>query len=1313
MQNNKIKEIYLMSKQKKILASAAVVMLVAIVALTLHFLILPAVTMEKVPICGIEEHEHNEGCYKQEKVLVCGLDESESHHHTDECYAVQDVLVCTKQEHKHTAECFEKSDSSADIESEKDWKSSISKAKITDDWANNIAQVAQTQLNYKESKKNFVWNENGDKLGYTRYGDWFGNRYADWNNMFVAFCFKFSNIPYDLIPYKLPVYKWIESMKTNDIFEAADDAKPQKGDIIFLDKDEDGKADSTAIVVEIKKSDIVAVEGNVDDEVKKVSYTLDDKKVSGFGKIARAQSLFEVKPQEFSATKRGTYYKQVRSLNELRNNDTVIIVSVEGNYALVNNKGNTRNTNIQSVVINPVKGNPDYYTIGNIPSSVKWKYTNRTFENSGYRIDARYADELFVPSNQAVALNIRESNTKGCWTLSSYDGYYGYRNYVNYYYTKMMGHQSERLYSNDTSIKYAKTNDMLILKEVNTTLTIPDDATPPKGIGGQPGSAVKPSYAAYINPTGEIKGSTSYLGADCIYSSDPSTSQIESQFGYHIPRPGKLDFDAQSVDDGKALTDKSVIYGNDDYDAFKSYDSDEFSVTLSALGQNFSMDTHEEHIPIDVLFILDLSGSMNQIYGDQNIPRAEILVNSMNKTIDNILKSNPQNRVCAVGYNSNVTELLPLGRPKKNAQNEYLKFIRRTDGEFYVEHQINVIDNNKTVTCQYGTYTQLGISRGVELLERNRDTTTTIQVKGESVEVARKPVIILVSDGEPTHCTSQYMNVSNAPYYGDGIGDTRSGSDVGNPKGVLGYYTILSANYYKRMAGIHYNNPASMYTVAFGMVEKDMGHTGQSAATKHYCSTVMNPTPENIEYLKHINEHPGDNLFTEQIEGLLYSLLKGTYRGDPVRIGAKFDLVTLGSPHIDVPVILDNPYQKDYNYSDKAFLGNEGSQGLNKAFDEIINMNSIKYVERSYETLNHVPIVITDPIGEGMQLNSEPVLRINGKNYLPTGYSIKQGVIYYEYHHGEVPMDDHSKKTVDTNRIEVTVTKDSRNNQKVKLFIPDSTLPIYAADETMSFYYEALPVRLIYKVGLSDESKTAVQNLAPGQSAVFYTNNYQGSDTANAVIEPNTNNKYYKGIGWKQNTSKTSNTTQTKEHSLIIGGNSTRVEQSLGNNGKLVFTKPAINKNLSVEKKWLGYDGEQTQENLPEKITAILYRTYIDESGKTVKEDVLEFTLDAQNGWKKTFTYEELNETLGREYKYYVSEKELEGYKVKYEADGVSSNTEQTPILITNRYKYGDIILPSTGGRGTILITSLGAVLMITALGYGYFLIRRKKGDSK
>ena len=79
----------------------AVLLLSCIVVFcTTYALILPAITMTEPPLCGLQEHTHDDACY--ETALVCtqtaddDLDadsEEEPHHHTESCF--EKHLICT------------------------------------------------------------------------------------------------------------------------------------------------------------------------------------------------------------------------------------------------------------------------------------------------------------------------------------------------------------------------------------------------------------------------------------------------------------------------------------------------------------------------------------------------------------------------------------------------------------------------------------------------------------------------------------------------------------------------------------------------------------------------------------------------------------------------------------------------------------------------------------------------------------------------------------------------------------------------------------------------------------------------------------------------------------------------------------------------------------------------------------------------------------------------------------------------------------------------------------------------------------------
>lgn len=81
---------------------AAVCMAAVVAVLTVSALILPAITMGRDAYCGIEEHKHTAECY--EKQLVCKKAENETENKT-ESEAAKMVLSCPLELHQHKEGC--------------------------------------------------------------------------------------------------------------------------------------------------------------------------------------------------------------------------------------------------------------------------------------------------------------------------------------------------------------------------------------------------------------------------------------------------------------------------------------------------------------------------------------------------------------------------------------------------------------------------------------------------------------------------------------------------------------------------------------------------------------------------------------------------------------------------------------------------------------------------------------------------------------------------------------------------------------------------------------------------------------------------------------------------------------------------------------------------------------------------------------------------------------------------------------------------------------------------------------------------------
>ena len=113
MDNNMLEraELALAKKKKRSVWLRIVSVLGCVVVFcTTYALILPAITMNRQTICGLEEHAHLEECYRQitseqVSVLNCKL---EAHSHGEECYDAEGKLLCGQVNyvlHTHTEVC--------------------------------------------------------------------------------------------------------------------------------------------------------------------------------------------------------------------------------------------------------------------------------------------------------------------------------------------------------------------------------------------------------------------------------------------------------------------------------------------------------------------------------------------------------------------------------------------------------------------------------------------------------------------------------------------------------------------------------------------------------------------------------------------------------------------------------------------------------------------------------------------------------------------------------------------------------------------------------------------------------------------------------------------------------------------------------------------------------------------------------------------------------------------------------------------------------------------------------------------------------
>ena len=200
----------------------------------------------------------------------------EAHVHTAECYEIG--WLCGYEEHIHTLDCY--SDTTADLEDWNTWADSI--PQLTGRISEDIVQVALSQLGVKESEVNYALGADGTtQNGITRYGQWYGNPYGAWSNMFTSFCIRFAG------GSDLPINSGAEKMKMDwealNLYRHAGGYEPLAGDIIFFDKNQNGTPESTGVVVQYFDFILTVIEGDVDNSVVQLEYRIDDPVILGYG----------------------------------------------------------------------------------------------------------------------------------------------------------------------------------------------------------------------------------------------------------------------------------------------------------------------------------------------------------------------------------------------------------------------------------------------------------------------------------------------------------------------------------------------------------------------------------------------------------------------------------------------------------------------------------------------------------------------------------------------------------------------------------------------------------------------------------------------------------------------------------------------------------------------------------------------------------------------------------------------------------------------------------------------------------------------
>ncbi|MDD6502328.1 MAG: hypothetical protein PUF46_02230, partial [Oscillospiraceae bacterium] len=254
-------------------------------------------------ICEQPEHEHTDACYEtvtvpvDTKTLTCTIPEDENHTHTALCYGTWE-LTCGQEAHEHTEACYAaetdysaESDPEADLETQTDWEATLEDVSLTGEYRQDVLAVAESQLGYQESLRNYMTDDNGICRGYSRYGAWYGDPYGDWSAMYAAFCLSYAQV--EGMTLNSDCAAWAEALSAEDcgLYFPAEDYEPVPGDLIFFSTDGTGTPDRVGLVtariaaVGDTPEQLRVIGGDSENRVRYETYTLSDETIAGYAAL--------------------------------------------------------------------------------------------------------------------------------------------------------------------------------------------------------------------------------------------------------------------------------------------------------------------------------------------------------------------------------------------------------------------------------------------------------------------------------------------------------------------------------------------------------------------------------------------------------------------------------------------------------------------------------------------------------------------------------------------------------------------------------------------------------------------------------------------------------------------------------------------------------------------------------------------------------------------------------------------------------------------------------------------------------------------
>ena len=541
---------------------------------------------------------------------------------------------------------------------------------------------------------------------------------------------------------------------------------------------------------------------------------------------------------------------------------------------------------------------------------------------------------------------------------------------------------------------------------------------------------------------------------------------------------------------GRIWADKSVYTENHEFTgelspgtgAVDKGDSD-FLVAYSALATTQKI-TGKSQVPVDVVFVIDNSGSMDYEWGfGIGATALEQTVEAVNQSIETVMESNPNSRVAVVAYDgaegntSAAQVLLPLDHYSKSG-NTYIQ--ANYDRFIIVRHFENLSVSNGVSTSEGRTYSNTiyrgsggtnihaGVQKGMDIL----DNASSVDSGG----ITHMPALILLSDGAATYSGS-----------GDWWNCTGQSGTGGDTNYAHTMKVDMNAQYMKQQVNEHYGLTGTagyscrIYTIG-------MGFSDLSGSDRQYAQMALNPT----------DMLSADNDVSNTIRSAW-----NIYRS-----GRSVSLDSYTFTHPESGDISTLQYNDEYYEASNA-------DDVNAVFSDITSdiIASAPQAPTQIEggdPLDGGYLTYTDPIGEYMQVDDVKAILYGGHRFDQKEKNTEGNTTTYTFA-GTIHSDVYGD--LDASNIHITVTEDNDGNQTLTVSIPAAAIPLRVTNididsngSISNTSNGAYPARICYTVsardgvnletleGVSDEYiNNHLVNTENGPKVNFYSNRYSGT----------------------------------------------------------------------------------------------------------------------------------------------------------------------------------------------------------------------------